>query len=236
MSAIFLKHLAGGLLAFSISGIAKATTYNAFNDISSTNPSGAWSYGEGVTGSNFTPLTLFNDCGIDNAGVKCWSRNGAIPIVVEPGTSNNWPTIPTGYLSVHPGGGYDHSDIIIQFTTPVTGYYDISWEFVRPDTYNNRYLFTQGVNALVLDGLTQLYSKNLQAGDTVFDSKTLLLTAGDKIYFGVNDAGWGNGAETGFNAVISTASVPEPTTYILLVTALGMLGVRRKGKWVPKCE
>jgi hypothetical protein len=53
LSAIFFAVVAS-------SGVAQAATYNALNDFSITsgNPNGVWSYGEGTVGTSFTPFTV----------------------------------------------------------------------------------------------------------------------------------------------------------------------------------
>lgn len=232
MKKKLLAGLAIGVMMFGVAGVAEATTYSAFDDFSSTSPVGIWSYGEGTTGSTFMPL--YNqmtgwtnmqgwlssqgwiDSGLPAAGKRI---DGDIPY---------WGSeFPDGLLSLHPAGNGTHSDVIIQWTAPTTAIYDISWTFVRE---NNGY--SGGVNALIFNNSTQVYSSHLGPNQLTSSSQTLSLSIGDVLSFGINDAGWGNGDSSGFNAVITTPTpTPEPATMLLMGTGLaGLIGARKKKK------
>lgn len=193
--------LACGVMMLGIVNIAKATTYNALNDFSTTSPVGVWSYGEGATGSSFYPL--YNYISDPENYDSWWSSQGwidsGLPIIARRTAGTTWaPTIPDGFLVIAPAGNGTHSDVIVQWTAPHTAVYDISWTFSRE---NNGY--SDGVNALVFNNSTKVYEAHLGPNDLTSSSLTLSLTDGDVLSFGINDAGWGNGDTSGFNAIIT---------------------------------
>src|SRR5579875_2903960 len=113
---------------------ANASTFDAVSGFSSSNPSGPWAYGTGVTGTSFTAMTVFTGGdGFGLTGLSTWQT----PIIV-----NNVPAIasnisgnpiaastvvfPTTALDVHPGPS---TDSIVTFTAPTTGTYDITGFF-----------------------------------------------------------------------------------------------------------
>ncbi len=195
-----------------------AQTWDATKDFAASNPSGAWSYGYGITGTSFTldPYYYYPDCG-DIAGFVCWTADTEqhIPHVGFNTTGDwlNWSTIvfPPDVLAVHPGA-YDGQDTIVQWTAPVAGYYKIAGFFEILNTYPT------GIIGLVFRNDTLLYSRELlgppaQHPDKVggredFYFGKLFLNAGDVITFGVNADGDFHYDSTGFNATITRPPTP----------------------------
>ena len=142
-----MRTLLVGAAALSLAGVAHATTYDAVADFSSSTSSGPiWSYGTGVTGTDFTPYTNFNPSCF-GPGSGCWQT--AHPVDLVPAVINNSSggtinfgtvVLPTNVLLVHPG---PNTDSIVRFTVPVSGFYNVKGFFELLDTNPT------GVNAII---------------------------------------------------------------------------------------
>ena len=198
-----------------------AQTWDATKDFAPSNPNGAWSYGYGVTGTSFTldPYYYHPNCG-DIAGFVCWTAD-VEPHVPHVGFNTtgdwlNWSTVvfPPDVLGVHPGPNYGQ-DTIVQWTTPVTGYYKIAGFFEILSTNPT------GIFGLVFHNATPLYIGELvgppaQHPDKVggredFYFSKLFLNAGDVISLAVNKDGDYHYDSTGLDATIT--AVPPPCTH-----------------------
>ena len=193
-------------------------TWDATKDFAASNPNGAWSYGDGVTGTSFTLYTIYNPDCWPVSGLVCWSADvgeDPLPHVGLNTTADwiNWRTVvvPPGVLLQHPGPN-DGQDTIVRWTAPVAGYYNISGFFEILDTSPT------GIIGLVFRNGTPLYSGELlgppaQHPDQVggredFSFAKLFLNAGDVISFGVNRDGDYRFDSTGFNATITRPATP----------------------------
>jgi hypothetical protein len=199
-----------------------AQTWHATKDFGPSNPNGAWSYGDGITGTSFTLYPFYDpDCGAlwGVSGVVCWS---AEIYQHDPHVSFNrtggWLTFwgivdPPDVLLVHPGP-YDGQDTIVQWTAPVAGTYTISGFFEILDSHPT------GVVGLVFRNGAPLYRGELlgppaqppdkAGGREDFYFAKLSLNAGDLISFGVNKDGDFHYDSTGFNATITTPPAASP--------------------------
>ena len=221
------SHLLAAVLALSAATISSAATFDAVTGFSSSNPSGTWSYGMGVTGTSFTPDNIFTASACDGvSGLSCWQpTNTAIgtPIVASNNTAGtlNFLTVvlPNNVLLVHPGPSVDS---IVQWTAPSSGTYSVSGFFELLD------VAPTGVIASIFAGGTQLYTGTLTnpaakfpntVGKSEAFSLTETLTAGTVLSFGVNNDGDFYDDSTGFDATItqvaSPANTPEPMSLSL---------------------
>jgi hypothetical protein len=215
-----------------IPGISNATIWNDVTDFSSSNPSGAWRYGDGITGTpSFFLYTAFSTACDGFSGVSCWQPPPAdvmfgVPVVGinTTGSTLDFATVvlPTDVLWVHPGVS---TDSIVQWTAPAAGIYSISGFFEMLDTAPP----PQGhpVFVGIYDNSTpefggSLFLPRASPPDTPGQkdpfSLTLSLNAGDVISFGVNNGGSVFFDSTGLAATITT--VPEPTSLSLFASGL----------------
>jgi PEP-CTERM motif-containing protein len=224
---------------------AHATTWNAVTDFStSTNPNGAWSYGEGNAGTSFTAFTqAFTNSGgpltISGGSVQYWessSSNFGVPLIGEnfgPGVGTCCSTvlIPTGVLWIHPG---QSDDAILRWTAPVAGIYSFSGTLALLDTSPTGVL-AEGFKNGTLLGSTTLTSPAAvlsppSFGPSVPFSGVVSLVAGDILTFAINNNGNFSDDSTALTLEISS-STPLPATLPLFASGLGVIGLlarRRK--------
>ncbi|MFT3987258.1 VPLPA-CTERM sorting domain-containing protein [Aestuariivirga sp.] len=237
MTSPKLFALSTSLALFLGAASAQAETWNAFDDFSiATNPNGAWSYGEGTAGSTFTPFVNK----VTTSQVIYWQTTNpslGAPAVIKntTGSSFAYPTVvfPNDVLDIHPG---PNSDVIVQFTAPTAGTYSYSGLFEVLD-----YVQSNGVIGLIYKNGTQLFSQEfggttanattLTAGSMITFMGSVLLAAGDKLSFAVNNDGNYLYDSTGFQVVISDVSpVPLPGALPLMAAGLGSLALLRRRK------
>lgn len=214
-----------------------AQTWNLFDQFSTTtNPSGAWRYGSAPTlAGAFTPFTVSaaNADGV-HAGLTGWRTSGAqffAPLVVINTTgatiNDGNVVLPTGSVLLH-GEGTGPKAAVVQWTAPTTGTYQLVSSFTGAQ--NNM----QG-NVGVFNNGSSIFSGFITgAGGSANFSSLMTLTAGTVLSFAVNrDAADGNGfagnwTALGVNITAVNNVVPEPATYMLMVTGLGALALIRR--------
>ena len=182
------------------SNVAQATTYDALNDFSITsgNPNGVWSYGEGTVGTSFSSFTVNGHDPTDPTRAIFWQStapNDGAPIVVKNtlGTAFSASTavFPTNVLDIHPGM---HDDVIIRFTAPTAGTYTYSGLFEIDDFqaptgiigeifHNGSQIYSEGVNGPAANLTT------LEPGGAINFNGSVLLAAGDTLSFAANNDG-----------------------------------------------
>lgn len=228
------KPLASSLLAIGVlvsAATAHATIYDAVTDFSSSSSTGVFSYGTGVTGTSFTPLTNYSSpCQGTVSGLGCWQTTtpeSLVPLVGKnlTGSTLNFYTVvlPTNVLLVHPGRS---TDSIVRFTAPTTGKYNVSGFYQLLDTSPT------GVNVIIAFDNTVVFDQPLSSpaaispstlgGSVPFGAKGIFLHAGDFLDYGVNNAGNFYNDSTGL--ALTFATVPEPATWGMMLTGFGLLG------------
>ena len=221
------------------------TVYSAAGDFSiASNPNGVWSYG--TTGTTVTgPLTLYTAAKSGIGGIADWvGWEGTQPmfgddfplvgknIGATTGTSADIVLLP-GELAEHPAP--DGSYAVVRFTAPTSGVFLLNADFEGREFQGQESATTTDVHVLV-DSVAIFNGAVLGFGPPSDQSfvATLNLIAGDRVDFSV---GYGSdrsflGDTTGLDATLSV--VPEPSSVVLLLSALGVYGLfvlRRR--WLP---
>ncbi len=217
--------LSAALALSSPSQASPGSVYSAQKNFSITsgNPNGSWAYGYGTTGTTFN-LDAISGTDLFGSGDIYWqgpdvARYGLFD-KNNSGSTEVFSTIilPDGTLLMHPGVT---SDTIARWTAPGSGTFHYSGSFTLLDTSPT------GVVGLVYKDGSQLFSSTLTgpaapAGGSAAFSGNVSLSAGDKLYFGVNNFGNVNDDATGLIANIS--AVPEPSDWALMLVGIGGLG------------
>jgi PEP-CTERM motif len=217
------------------SGVARAATYDALNDFSITsgNPNGVWSYGEGDVGTtSFNPFTVNGNDPTNPARAIFWRStvlNDGAPAIIKNtlGTAFSASTavFPTNVLDIHPG---INDDVIIRFTAPTAGTYTYAGLFETLDFQaptgiigeiykNGQQLFSQEVVGNPAADQTKLLP-----GEEIDFSGSIDLAQGDILSFAANRDGNYLFDSTGFDVTI-TEGVPEPSTWAMML--LGFAGI-----------
>jgi hypothetical protein len=232
------------LAAISMAALPSPTlgaTWNALKDFSlSQSPTSIWQYGYGTAGSTFTQLT-YADLRVGGGHTtESWDTPFQNPWdipLIDREVSGSAFVRGTGIvtpdaLGVHPG---ETSDVIIQWTAPSAGIYSFSGLFQLQDAYPT------GVIGEVYANATPLFAGTLTGpgadlatatpGQSELFSGSRALSAGDKLYFAVNDDGDYGFDYTGFNVTISNG-VPELPQWAMLIVGFGLTGatMRRRRK------
>lgn len=186
-----MTHLMACLMALLLlTSPGAAATYDAAVDFSTTsNPTGAWSYG--WSSQLTSAIDLYNACFHDR-GIDNWSDAGGLP----PNVSHNGTSAPifltpenitwqAGQLALHPGANGEYSHVL--WTAPAEASCVIDAEFSGIDHTGGStdvHVLHNGIS--LFDGAVEGY------GDTASYSTTLSVSAGDTIDFavGFGAGGW----------------------------------------------
>jgi hypothetical protein len=196
--------------------VATATTvWDAVSDFSiSSNPNGAWAYGNGISGWTFLPFS--NKSTFSQGPTDFWERftnaPSTIPYVGEDmGAAYALTTsvaLP-GVLWVHPGKA---SEVLVQWTAPTTGSYSYSGKFELLDAFPTGVIGKvfggqiHGDDTLLFWGALKGPGANLSTktpGESETFSGTVSLLAGQTLTFAVNNDGNYNNDSTGLTATIT---------------------------------
>lgn len=222
--------------------VKAATIADAVADFSPTsNPNGAWSYGQEATLGGAFSLLTFNDSA---HGLDAWATDANYPggdatpyIAHNPSGSTitfSSFSVPVNELQLQPGPSGQFAVVrwTSTFATPTT--ITITGQFSSEDNHTSPTPAGTTSDAHVLRDGVALFNTNINGiGVTSPYSLTTTVSAGDTIDFAV---GYGSNLDysfdsTGLQAQISTiaSTVPEPGSLLLLLSGSGllMLGKRR---------
>jgi hypothetical protein len=215
-----------GIAVFWLAPIAGATTYDTDADFStSSNPRGAWSWGqESTLGGLFTLFTK-TACG-QAAGIDTWCGSSGFPHddhnssgaeVIGCGGNCN---VPAGGTIFHPGPNGEYA--LFRFTAPSAGSYSINATFDRGD-----FQFPTTTDVHVLYNNTSVFDSSLDstnASRSFSDTRTFALF--DTVDFAVGYGGDNSyfGDTTRIHGTLEQIStVPEPSTLPLVASGLAGL-------------
>jgi hypothetical protein len=210
--AATLTILAGGLSA------AQAATYRAVQQFSQSNPSGAWAYGTGTTGSSFTPFPYYTSNWNGLGDVDAWVTDAFVPFLAVNETDGSYIDrsflVPTNILVMYPSAT---ADSILQWTAPQAGTYSFSGLYeildrtpsgIAAKIFDNSTDITTtafGGNSGILTGPGANLKTFTPGGKEKFSFK-LTVTQGEIISFGLNSDGSATFDATGVNVTVHSVS------------------------------
>ncbi len=208
-------------LAVSLSPAGSGAVIDAYDDFSSSNPSGPWSYGYTLTlNGAFNAFTDFYAAPAPGAlGLEAAWREESVDTYL-----GLFKTSSPGLLLSHPGAAGQYS--VLRFTAPSTGDFFVSSTFSGIDAATTDvYVYANGVSIFAgsLSGLN----------DTTAFSQLVSLSTGQVVDLIV---GYGSNLNsdndaTGLRAQISdVAAIPEPGSIVLLMTGLALFAAARSGR------
>jgi hypothetical protein len=208
---------------------ATAATFDAFSSFNGTQLAGNFFYGK--SSGTFTSFNSNSGCGIPNViclndGVRSnpgvyKSLIGAFPFSTI--------RIPGDALLVHPG---DASNLVLGFQAPVAGTYSYTAEFFLADTRPTGVAITPFLartgSPVDLSAFTFLSASTPRK---IFTGQ-FSLRPFDAFGFSLNKAIAFNNDSTGVRFSVSSAAVPEPAAWALMLGGFGLVGAaaRRRAK------
>lgn len=217
-----MKLVAGLLGALVLASAADAATYDAFASFDGVQGSGNFRYIKlpGPGGGMSTPLVSSPNCVVTST--YCLQDGSGLPGVYKSLTTftEGTYTMPDDRLLVHPGAT---NPIAIFFTAPEAGLYDYVVDFTVLDRAPSGVALASITNAggttvsLPIGGLN---SQNLSFSHT----GSIALAQGEFFAVLVNNAGNYANDSTGVNFTMTTAGVPEPGSWALMIMGFGGAG------------
>ena len=222
----FLAVLAGAL---SLASVAHAATYDAFESFNGTQGAGGFSYLKlpVIQGNPATPLAPSTSCVVTSD--FCLQDGNGLPGAYKSLTrfDEGTYTVPDDMLLVHPGSV---NPIGIFFTAPTAGAYDFVFDVKVLDRSPSGVFISGITNASGAPVVTPLDALNAQ---NLGFTRTGTINLAQGQFFGViiNNGGNYSNDSTGVDFTLTTASVPEPAAWALMIggfaAAGGMLRRRR---------
>lgn len=216
----FLAVLAGAL---ALGPAAQAATYDAFDSFNGTQGAGGFSYVKlpVSAGAPAAPLTAPSGSCIVTAAF-CLQDGGALPGVYKSltGGAEGTYTIPNDRLLVHPG---NPNPLLVVFKAPTAGDYDFT---LALNVLDRSPTGVAVAGLKVLGGtVSSLPLTFLNAASPTFSTSGTITLAKDDL-FGViiNPAGSYANDSTGLDFTLTTAGVPEPASWALMIGGFGAAG------------
>ncbi len=212
---------------------ANAVIYDPAIDFESgfttkSNANGVWSYGYSSTPTSAITLYDSQTTGADSANQQMWISSAINCCVASPSVGyNNGLAFNDGNV----GQAADQIDMVssvsqgvsddLVFTAPSTGEYALTSSFIG-DQYGI------GVDVSVVKNGSVIFSSTVTSfGQVVPYNTSFSLDKGDTVEFAVQQGG--GDQNTGLDVSLSTAAVPEPAVWALMVVGFGLLGARVRG-------
>jgi hypothetical protein len=220
-----MKIIAGLVGALALASTAQAATYDAFTSFDGTQGAGNFRYislpPPSPPGQMATPLTAPSGACVVTSDF-CLQAGGALPGVYKSDTtfSEGTYTVPNDRLLVHPG---PTNAIGIFFIAPTAGVYDWEVDFSILDHSPSGVLLLGVTNATGASVTTPFGMMNSTV-TSLSRSGTIDLQQGQFFAVIVNAAGSYSNDSTGVNFTLSTAGVPEPATWALMILGFGATG------------
>ena len=212
-------------LAVSLSPAGSGAVLDAYDDFTSSNPSGPWSYGYTPTLNGvFNTFTDFYAAPAPGAfGHEAAWREESVDTYL-----GLYKTSSPGLLLSHPGTAGQFA--VLRFTAPSAGDYTVSSAFSGIDAATTDvYVYANGISIFAgsLNGL----------GDTTAFSQLVSLSAGQVVdlIVGYGSNFTSDNDATGLRAQISDVSaIPEPGSVFLLMTGLALIAAAKSGRIRPR--
>jgi hypothetical protein len=198
-------------LALSLASHAASWDANAdFTTSSTTNPNGVWGYGydpaalsgyqfQAFDQLNVLALTLWTDSAYNSLNTPTFGKNFG-------GSTINGAA--PGQILLHPGPTPNGDAAILRFTSPATGFYAVSAQFLAGDSgQTDAWVVKNG------DFASPLVSLGITGANPAYNATGISLLAGDTLDFVVGNHGDFLYGTTPLTVQIS--AVPEPSTTLM---------------------
>jgi PEP-CTERM motif len=203
--------LAVASLALSVASHAASWDANAdFTALSTTNPNGVWGYGydpaalsgyqfQAFDQLNLLAYTLWTDSMYNSLNTPAFGKNNSSSVV-----NGGAP----GQIILHPGPTPNGDAAILRFTSPATGIYEVSAQFLTGDSgETDAWVVMNG------DFASPLVSLGVTSANPTYNTTGISMLAGDTLDFVVGNHGNYFFGTTPLTVQIS--AVPEPSTTLM---------------------
>ncbi|MBL8554188.1 MAG: PEPxxWA-CTERM sorting domain-containing protein [Phenylobacterium sp.] len=217
-----MKFFAGLVGALALASTAQAVTYDAFTSFDGTQGAGGFSYVKLPAGPGQPASLLTAPANCVVTADSCLQDGGSLPGVYKSDTAFNEGTymVPDDRLLVHPGVS---NPIAIFFTAPTAGVYDWDVTFSILDRSPSGVALASLTNVSGAPVATPLGFLNTP-GAALSRSGTISLAQGQFFAVIVNAAGSYSNDSTGVNFTLTSAGVPEPGAWALMILGFGGAG------------
>jgi hypothetical protein len=214
--------------ALALASGAQAATYDAFASFNGTQGAGGFNYVKLPSAPGVLPTPLSPSSGCVVTSDFCLQDGPGLPGVYKSLTEfeEGTYTVPDDRLLLHPGVA---SAVGVFFNAPEAGVYDYAVNFsILDDSPSGVFLIgvTNASGAPVSELLGPLNSQN----PTRSRSGSVTLAQGQFLAFIVNNGGSYSNDSTGFNFTLTSAAVPEPSAWALMILGFGGAGAALRGR------